>query len=268
MARSNLKKKYGIVILLDALGASEYNEKQIKEFLSARNDINTTIKALSSQKATKSFGEIGNFHMPDIFTFGDTVVITIELNTKKYIKEHLWIVTALMRRYLFHSFEKGIMYRGAFSIGNYVADSDSNTVMGDAVSDAASWYEQSEWMGLSSTPRTNNILEHLYTPDRQSFEFKTLHDRGCGYLVYYGVPMKSGSEYPMYVVDWPSAFFDETPLKKAKHKNSERYFLNILKELKVPKGTEEKYENTKSFFYFVANQEANNSIQPSAKDGG
>jgi hypothetical protein len=76
-----MKKKHGIVILLDALGASAYSEEKIKHFLAARAQINSGIKHLCSKESLKVVGEIGKFHAPIIFTFGDTVVITIELNT-------------------------------------------------------------------------------------------------------------------------------------------------------------------------------------------
>ena len=131
-----MKKKHGIVILLDALGASSYSEDKIKHFLTARTQVNSGIKNLCSKESLKVLGPIGKFHTPIIFTFGDTVVITIELNTKKHLKTHMRIISALMQKYLYVSLKNGILFRGSFSIGDYFADENSNTVMGDAVPDA------------------------------------------------------------------------------------------------------------------------------------
>lgn len=75
MTTKKLKRKYGAVILLDALGASEYSDEKIKEFLSARAEINSLMSELAN-----AFPGAGNFKSPSIFTFGDTIIITIELS--------------------------------------------------------------------------------------------------------------------------------------------------------------------------------------------
>ncbi len=251
MENTKLKRKYGLVILLDALGASGYTDDQIKTFLSARSEINSIIKSL----ATRIPGS-ENFQSPSIFTFADTIIITIQLGSQKYIKQHIFLTTLLMRRYLFHSMENGILFRGAFSIGHYIEDSDSNTVMGPAVTDAASWYAQSEWMGLSCTPKTNSVLEYYYAgPGIQLDDLRYLHK--------YDVPLKGGSTFSLHAIAWPSAFFDKELLKRAQKSNPRKYFLEILKDLPVPKGAELKYENTKKYFTFVEAQRAN---KPDAGD--
>jgi hypothetical protein len=260
-----LKKKYGIVILLDALGSSDFNEIKIKQFLAARHEINEIIIGLTSKNAMTPFRnlDIGKISSPTIFTFGDTVVVTLELKNKKHMVAHLYIATMLMRRYLFHSLEEGILYRGCFSIGRYVADSGSNTIMGDALSDAANWYDQSEWMGLSSTPRTNTVLESLLCRLSTPGEMRYLNKHDFGSLHYYDVPMKTGGVRKSYVVNWPSAFFDQSLLASSKD-DPEQSFLKILSTLEVPKGTEAKYENTKAYFYYVAEIIANETMQPAA----
>lgn len=243
MSYTNHKKKYGIVILLDALGAATYSENQIKDFLSSRADINGLVSSLSSQFPKNK----GKFYPPVIFTFGDTVIITIELRTKKHIFTHLFFISILMRRYLFHSMEQGILFRGSFSIGSYIEDFDSNTVMGEAVTDAAAWYEKSNWMGLSSTPKTKNVLEYYLLKLK-------LEEDSFSYLHRYDVPMKNGVTHNLYVVSWPSAFFDEHLLEKAEIDDGKHYFYKILKDLPIPLGTEMKYENTKQYFEFVSNK--------------
>ena len=153
MVEKSLRRRHGIVVILDALGASSYSDRKIKKFLSARKNLN---QILSSQ--AKEFGGSSKIKMPNTYTFGDTLIIVIELSSKKYIRAHIAVSIVLMQNYLFHSLEEGILFRGAFSIGSYIEDSASNTVMGEAISDAASWYEKSEWMGLYSTPKTNNVI--------------------------------------------------------------------------------------------------------------
>ncbi|HSY43243.1 MAG TPA: hypothetical protein VK811_04990, partial [Candidatus Acidoferrum sp.] len=81
MNSTKLHRKYGIVILLDALGASEYSDEKIKEFLKARTEIHEIIKSLAAS-SKKVFGsEFKKACPPSIFTFGDTIIITIELRS-------------------------------------------------------------------------------------------------------------------------------------------------------------------------------------------
>jgi hypothetical protein len=69
-----LRRKYGIVAVLDALGAGSYSAAQIKQFLSARADVNDTVRNFARKlPAGRSFCR------PTIFTFGDTIIITAEL---------------------------------------------------------------------------------------------------------------------------------------------------------------------------------------------
>jgi len=241
-----------MVILLDALGASGYTEDQIKMFLSSRARINHWISTLA-----KSIRGIGNFKQPTIFTFADTIIITIQLSSKKHMDDHIWIASLLMRRYLFHSMEEGILFRGAFSIGHYIEDADSNTVMGEAVTDAAAWYDRSEWIGLSSTPRTNSVLEYHLIPGRD--------ESSLGFLSKYDVPLKEGTTFSLYAVTWPSAFFDSTLLKRAKKNHPRKYFLEILKDLDVPKGSEIKYENAKHYFDFIEKKKASEELRKAHK---
>lgn len=241
MAKGKIKRKFGIVAVLDALGASKYSEQKIQEFLSARTEINSTLSVLAS-----SLNEKGTSTMPPprIFTFGDTLVITIELSDSDKVKAHLSLFGILMRRYLFHSLEKGILFRGSFSVGPYIEDAKANTVMGEALTDAASWYARSEWMGLSCTPRTNNLLEYhaIDKPWRDKFICK------------YDVPLKGGSTFALFCITWPAAFFDDGLLTPRKQTNPRKFFLEIFKGFNIPLGTEGKYENTKRFFSYVADK--------------
>jgi hypothetical protein len=233
-----LKRKYGVVAVLDALGAANYSDAQIKQFLSAREDVNSTIRELAKDKPRSD-----NFCEPSIFTFGDTIIITTELRSKKFIRTHLTVFLLLLRRYLFHSLQKHILFRGAFSIDYYFEDAGSNTVLGAAVADAASWYARSEWMGISSTPKTNSMLEYHFYGGAA-----IVHDN---FVLKYGVPLRDGTKFALYAISWPGAFFDNELLKEAQKQTPEKWFLELLKDIPVPRGTEAKYENTKTFFGYV-----------------
>lgn len=250
MASKKLKRKYGAVIILDALGASHYSDEQIKEFLSARTEINTIIGNLANKLTGK-----GVFASPSIFTFGDTIILTIELRSKKYIENHITGIILLMRRYLFHSLLNKILFRGAFSIGNYMEDSESNTVMGEAVTDAASWYDKFEWMGLSCTPKTNNVLEY-HCP---------YADNDIHFIHKYDVPLKDGKTFNLHTISWPAVFHDKHILKIGEKENPRKWFLEILKDFHVPLGAETKIENTKEYFTYVERELAKKKLESPTK---
>jgi hypothetical protein len=257
MVGAPLRRKYGVVILLDALGTATFNESQIRQFLSARSDINAFAKDFPAFIKRGGVKNIGTFPAPVVFTFGDTVIITVPLRSKKNIWSHIFFIAMLMRRYLFRSFEAGIMFRGAFSVGHYMEDSRSNTVMGPALTDAAAWYDQSEWMGLSCTPKTNTVIEYIMSSSARG-------GHAFGYMEPYDVPLKNGETFRLYTINWPSAFLEQTLVPSAHWKDPSRYFLELMQEFVVPKGTEMKYENTKKYFAEMTTKKAK---KPDAGDG-
>ena len=123
--------------------------------------------------------------------------------------------------------------------------------MGQAVTDAASWYEQAEWMGISCTPQTNSVLEYLDTGTKDSSWVRS------SYMLTYDVPLKGGSIFNLHTITWPSAFFDKGIISLFVKSNPRKYFLELMKDLTVPKGTELIYENTKKYFTFIETQLAN-----------
>jgi len=230
-----IRKRHGIVVILDALGASSYSDEKIKRFLAARSFLNEVLANLSKQ-----LNNISKLKKPNTYTFGDTLIVVQEFG-KTDIGTQLLAFFMLMQNYLYHSMEEGILFRGALSVGSYIEDNGSNTVMGEAIADAASWYEKSDWMGLSSTPRTNNFLEYY-------LESSDLNDPN--FIVYYPVPMKDGRKIDLYTVSWAGRFsHDEKEVPSPR-----RRFLELLKDLPVPLGTESKFENTKKYFTYVETQ--------------
>jgi len=144
-----------LVAILDALGAAAYPDAKIREFLAARSQINSDVRSFAKGIPDETY------RLPEIFTFGDTVILASRFSKDEDPSPHMGITIMALRRYLYYSMKKGILFRGAFSIGEYIADSQSNTVMGEAVSDAASWYQESEWVGVCSTPKAKISVNHL-----------------------------------------------------------------------------------------------------------
>lgn len=244
----NLESKFGFVVLLDALGASSFGDDEIKKFLALRSDVNEMIEKTAENTSESLTQNTGKLNIPKIFTFGDTVIMTFELTSEITHIAHVSLISILLNRYLFQTFIGGVMFRGSFSIGNYIADDETNTVMGNAVSDAASWYEKSNWMGLHATPKTVNILEAMVTADDlEPIDQKFNRDR-ITYFRRGKVPLKNKSSLNSYIVAWPMAFYSKANLEKSGYLNPRSYYLDVLAKYDVPIGTEEKYENTTEYF--------------------
>ena len=229
---SNIQRKKGIVILLDALGASEYSDEKINEFLNARKEINSIIHDLLNPAMIGSSASI--------YMFGDTIVVTVEL-VDEYVAGQILFICTAMQWYLFRSLQKGILYRGAFSIGSYIEDATSNTVMGEAITDAAQWYEKADWMGLVSTPKTDSVLEY-YVPSGEISDSKL--------LCRYPVPIKGSSPINLYSISWPELFYSQ----RRDQTSPRKLFLEIFKEFSFPASATEKYLNTKKYFDHIERQ--------------
>lgn len=233
MGTNEPKRRHGIVAILDALGASTFSEDKIKTFLSARSELNEIIK-----KQAKALKKIGTIKTPTTYTFGDTLIVVQDFTEGGHEGSEVFGFCILLQNYLYHSLEEGILFRGAFSVGAYIEDTNSNTVMGEAISDAAAWYEKSDWMGLASTPKTNNFLD-FYDEIKQF--------RNPMFVICYPVPMRDGRNIDLYTISWAGRFFqDDPPIS-----NPRKKFLELLKKLPVPLGTESKFENTKKYFSYI-----------------
>src|SRR6266516_1160988 len=252
MSNRALKEKFGIVILLDALGAANFSTQQIKTFLSARAEVNSIVRSLA-KTLPKQIPNGFKRGTPVIFTFGDTLVTTIAIETAAEIPAQITVALLLMRRYLFHSLQRGVLFRGSFAIGRYIADARSNTVMGEAVADAANWYERADWMGLCATPKTCTESEYYLS---------TTPLKRPSVLLPYAVPLKDQTTHELYCVSWPGAFFDEMLAKSSKESTLRRAFWAILKELTFPLAATSKYENAKRFFSHVEQQIVNLPVEP------
>ena len=154
------KAEFGFVVLLDFLGVRNYNIEQVKTFLHERD---TVIKSMGDVRFDYTLrGEqysVPCFTTPRILTFADNIVFALEVEETLEIRHFLWVgqwLTKLVDYYLQH----GHLLRGAVAIGEYVADQGS-TILGPAVSDAADWYEEADWVGVMATPSATSKLERL-----------------------------------------------------------------------------------------------------------
>jgi hypothetical protein len=137
---------------------------------------------------------------------------------------------------------KGILFRGAISIGSFTVNEATNTVMGAAVTDAAAWYDRADWIGIVATPQASLLIQSVVEHEHKSLNHL---------FVDYAVPIKEGPALVLKAVNWPKAFFVAglTPCEAGERQRAK--CLALLAKNQVPRGTESKYFSTLKFFDHV-----------------
>src|SRR5713101_8165832 len=176
--RTPPERQNGIIAILDALGAANYGDAEIKRFIDSRQ----VVLELLNEKAVNVFGDI-SASMITTFTFNDTVLIILRTGTEKPRLKQISDFFTIMRKFLVDSLAHRILFRGSIAIGTFYANDATNTVMGQAVTDAAAWYDKADWIGVHATPRTTLVIERWLEHNDRSKEHVMLD---------YDVPLKGG----------------------------------------------------------------------------
>lgn len=229
------KINYGFVAILDVLGASSYNIEESVKFLEKRDTLLEKLKNVQNELMKPVQG----VPQPEVAVFGDTIVFTWAVGKEQSLKllpgVALWLRSAIK-----HSLCDKLFLRGAFSIGSYIFK--DATVLGPAISDAASWYQETDWFGVILTPACQfhlvAFLEHAsQEPQLEKFTFDNL-------FVPYPVPLKNVTRRNMWAISWPQDFW----MKGDSELNAKAIFASLLIDIPIPKGTETKYQNSLAFF--------------------
>jgi hypothetical protein len=232
-----MQHEQGLIAILDALGAATYSEEKIDQFLKSRE----LVLALLESKV-RAIGI--DVRRVTTFTFNDTVLIVYRTQGTCSLKEVI-AFGELLRRFAVNSLEHGILFRGAIAIGSFYMDENTNTVMGDAVSDAAAWYNLADWIGIAATPHATLYIQSL--GEQKAEDIGRL-------MVDYPVPLKNRALVTLKAVNWPKAFFVRGMTPCAKGEKQRAKCLSLLARHGVPLGTEAKYFNTMDFFDHCANE--------------
>jgi hypothetical protein len=233
MPNDKKDKQWGLVAILDALGASSYSDEEITRFLRSQE----IVIALLKEKTEAILGEI-KAERVSTFTFNDTVLILYRTEQQVTARDVKRFFT-LLRKFTVDSLVNRVLFRGAIAIGSFYVNEGTNTVMGPAVTDAAAWYDRAEWIGIHATPHATIAIDSLEDYDPDDLKWVILN---------YEVPMKDMPALQLKVVNWPKAFFvgDLTPC--AEGESPACMVRALLAKHAVPKGTEAKYFNTLEFF--------------------
>ena len=238
--RTLSKPEHGVVAILDALGAASYGDAEIKRFMGSRQVVLDLLK----QKAEDVLGGI----LSDIreamittFTFNDTILIILRTGDDEPNLEQITQFFLIIRKFLVDSLQHRILFRGSIAIGSFYAFDATNTVMGEAVTDAAAWYDKANWIGVHATPRATLAIQRWLERGNVTREHVMLD---------YDVPLK-GARVRAKAVNWPKAFFVPSISPCDRETEPKEKLLEFFAQHRVPWGTEDKFYNTLEFFDYA-----------------
>lgn len=229
--------KNGLVAILDALGASSFTHEEIRMFIASRENV----LGLLSGKVEELLPDKDDV---SIFTFNDTILIVMKTRGQITTLDNMKSFFRLLRKFMVDSLKEGILFRGAVAEGTFYAKDETNTVMGQAVTDAAAWYNKADWIGIHATPRTSLLIS-------KNLETAKIDNR-YNLIIDYDVPLKGGNKITATAVTWPMAFFQSGNSPCENGDSPRCKLLELLTMHQIPKGTESKYINTLKFFDHVA----------------
>ena len=178
METGNYKPKKGVVVLLDALGVSQYDSKQSMKFCDLRDLFVNCAKELWATRDLEFKRELKmNLPEPEIATFQDSIIICWSEQEQKpdflpiILSAGQWISDAIT-----FAIGNNLNLRGSISYGEYIfyTSNKNVTVIGPAVNEASKYYEKADWIGVIQTPSCRieyrSSLEKLADRDKVTLE--------------------------------------------------------------------------------------------------
>ena len=255
MGSQQYEEEIGAICVLDILATKgvwkrdpgEYLEKVTflyDKFNNLVQDVKQKIKE-ELQKYSK------NVYVYDaqFVTFSDTIIITSTFRLikadsanrpeiKRQLELHLFILGFVLIGIISGAIQERIYLRGSLCLGKiYRKDS---IIIGPAIDEAASDYDQSNWIGVSLTPNASLLIKSPgNTPYSKLIKV---------FFTQYDVPKKSGIEKSCHVLNWPRFYFKGIPDSIDLIKNNLIFRLDESTNYDVYL----KYKNTMEFCNHVA----------------
>jgi hypothetical protein len=233
--RTPIHHETGLIAILDALGAASYSDAEIQKFLDSR----ALVLQLLNAKAESILGELTD--RVSTFTFNDTIVILLKAHDEPSVRDVTAFFT-LLRKFLIETLVNRILFRGAISLGTFYASDETNTVMGQAVTDAAAWYNLADWIGIHATPRATVLIDHLLESE---------DDKRTEVVVDYQIPLKNKSKPTLKAVNWPKGYFVKGVSPCEPEQSRRANLLELLGRHPIPVGVEDKYFHAIAFFDWI-----------------
>jgi len=262
MGESDIRKSHAIVAMLDALDVRNATMQEAESFISILQKIDGYIPTFLESLIKLLPPDFHELYAQTAFhthTFGDSVILVWEVPSSDALYKPLLLISQILSYMLIAVLENGLRFRGAISLGDIVYSKQN--VLGPAITDVASWYEEADWMGVIATPHCGHHIKYLQThygsvtKTKDGKQMAPLHL----FFVEWDVPIKTHVT-PLWVVNWPRLVSllrkDVKPLP---------WYFEKTKRFFIPLGTEQKYRHTEDF---IRRQTEETKPQPAAEGDG
>jgi len=262
---------FGIVVMFDALGVSDYSIDDCKKLVNNFEELNSQkeefLKIFCQEPAKSEWdgARTLSYIMKNVKTsqFGDTIILAFPIEDKYNIENlvTIYFVAAHLCSVIMHGLLLKVPFRGAISIEKFLWEDSNKRILGPAIADANDWCNTTEWFGIIFSPKAQLWLSTLIEKNKSNFEVALLMTSLDNFICKYKIPLKSSlketlksqinSEY-FFVVAWPSLFHYchvvDKQNKDVEYFNGRWFFDQVLSDLSKPEGTELKYKNSVDFF--------------------
>lgn len=188
----SIRNRKGVVIFLDVLGSKAVADpaKAISEredFIRYANE-----RWVAFDHLAEHFKSIG-INTTKFYSFSDTIIIamakqddTVDVGMIRDIGSSIGAIER-------EAMERGIPYRGAVSVGSFAASDSMILILGEAVKEAAEYYELPNWIGISTAPSVSMMFREMSDEEVENVGF-----------IRYDIPLKNGIEKNGYALAWPT----------------------------------------------------------------
>lgn len=250
MTSQTFEMKKGAVALLDRLGTKGIwtRSDPAKVVASWQAVVQFFSEAVTQQET--SGGEWGSMGSPrpHVIAFSDTIVLTVEGDDPaRFLPLMFNLIGVPFARAMIQE----VFLRGVFSIGTFYQT--ETLVIGPAVDEAAEWYEQPDWMGVSAAPSA-------------AFGIERLREQGADvspWFTQYDIPLKAGVYKAGWALAWPKLMTD-TPLPNRVLTNRGLLF-EVFSRNPVGVAALPKYRNTITFIDHVLRLHGQPNDPPNAR---
>jgi len=246
--------KEGFIVMLDALGVKSRNIDETNDFLDKygviRNRLPYAVKQIQSLK---------------IALMQDTIIYCFVYDNQSpsvlddhpiKLRDLLYIIGAHLFHFVQFAFENGLAFRGVISKGAFIIDDtvsesseiSSNIVVGPAIYDAASWYEESNWIGIMTTPQLSLLIDKwIVSVGPASFE---------AVFRKYDVPLKNSIAQQVWCLNWPCSYWTEKPkyqdvIPEYNIIEGDKKFMDDFERMKKSSSDAIKYVNTLAYYNYI-----------------
>lgn len=240
----------GFIAIVDVLGAKELDPKVLYKKLC---DLDNAAKHHCKKLEEISSDLLNEFR---ISVFGDTFIFSWP-DFGYTNDQFLWFChyAGIMIR---ESIYRDMPLRGAIAYGD-IYRPENNMILGQAINDAAYWYDKSKWIGIFITPLCCNILNSFWSTDESIIKYESARKHFIASRIItprYEVPLKdyieNSNPLDTKVINWMQfKILNEgernESIREFKRMNKEN--IKQLKKLRkiAPKNARIIYDNTLAF---------------------